>query len=83
MNEKVTVNVRQLRDNLANYLSQVGQGDEVTITSHGKPIARIIPVFAKKPRTALFGGMRDQITMASDFDETPDDLIDSMEGRNE
>jgi prevent-host-death family protein len=82
MNEKLTVNVRELRDNLASYLSQVSSGFEVTITSHGKPIAKIIPATAKKPRSALFGSMRGQITVAEDFDETPGDVIDAMEGQN-
>ncbi len=82
MNDKVTVNVRELRDNLASYLSQVSQGNEVTITSRGKAIARIIPAVEKTARSALFGAMRGQITMAPDFDETPDDIIDAMEGRD-
>ena len=83
MSEKVTVNVRDLRDNLAGYLSRASHGSEVTVTSHGKPIARIIPVAPKKPRAALFGAMRGQIAMAPDFNETPDDIIDAMEGRGE
>ena len=83
MNEKITVNVRELRDNLAGYLSLAGHGDEVTITSHGKPLARIVSAAAKKPRSALFGAMRGQITVAPDFDETPDDVLDAMEGRGE
>jgi prevent-host-death family protein len=83
MNEKITVNVRELRDNLASYLSQASRGDEVTITSHGKPVAKIVPAVAKRPRSALFGAMRGQITVAPDFDETPDDIIDAMEGLDE
>jgi len=83
MNEKVTVNVRELRDNLSSYLNQAGKGDEVIVTSHGKAIARIVSVSAKKPRTALLGAMRGRIVMAPDFDQTPDDLIDLMEGRGE
>jgi prevent-host-death family protein len=83
MNGKLTVNVRELRDKLASYLGQVSNGEEVTITLHGKPIAKIIPAVAKKPRSALFGVMRGQMTAATDFDETPDDILDAMEGQNE
>jgi len=39
MNEKVTVKVRELRDKLASYFRQVRYRDEVTITSHDRPIA--------------------------------------------
>ena len=76
---QVTVNVRELRDNLSAYLSQANGGDEVIITLHGKPVAKIVPVAAKKPVSALLGAMQGRIKMAPDFDETPGDLIDAME----
>jgi len=79
MNEKIMVNVRELRDNLASYLNQASHGDEVTVTSHGKPIAKIVPAVTRTPRAALFGIMRGRITIAPDFDNTPDDIIDAME----
>jgi len=83
MNEKTVVNVRELRENLATYLSQASQGHEVTVTSHGKEIARIVPSAKKRPRAAAFASMRGRIVMAPDFDETPQDIIDAMEGRDE
>ncbi len=82
MNGKVTVNVRELRENLASYLSQASHGGEVTITSHGKEIAKIVPAAKKKPRSEVFGSMRGRIVVAPDFDETPLDIIDAMEGRD-
>jgi antitoxin (DNA-binding transcriptional repressor) of toxin-antitoxin stability system len=72
MNEILRVNVLDLRDDLASYLTQASHGDEVTVTSDGRPIA-------KKPRSALFGAMRGQISIAPDFDETPADILDAMD----
>jgi prevent-host-death family protein len=40
----VEIGVRELRDKLSRHLAQVRQGRTVTITDHGRPIARIIPV---------------------------------------
>ena len=37
-----TVNVATLKQKLSEYLHFVEQGDEVTVTSHRRPIARLI-----------------------------------------
>lgn len=38
------VGVRELRDGLSRYLASVRDGHTVTITDHGRAVARIIPV---------------------------------------
>jgi prevent-host-death family protein len=38
------VGVRELRDNLSRHLAEVRSGSTITVTDHGKPIARIVPV---------------------------------------
>lgn len=40
------VGVRDLRDGLSRYLAGVRAGGEITVTDHGKAIARIVPVGA-------------------------------------
>jgi len=37
------VKVTELRSHLPEYLGQVQAGEELVVTSHGKPIARILP----------------------------------------
>lgn len=37
-----TVGVRELRDGLSRYLERVKAGEAITITEHGRPIAKII-----------------------------------------
>ena len=46
------VNVTQLRQHLPEYLKQVQQGEEITITLHGKTIARIVPEHQETKREA-------------------------------
>jgi prevent-host-death family protein len=38
------VGVRALRNNLSSYLDQVKDGAEVTVTEHGRPVARLVPL---------------------------------------
>lgn len=38
------VGVRELRDGLSRHLATVRQGHTITVTDHGRPVARIIPV---------------------------------------
>lgn len=42
----MNVGVRELRDGLSRHLAQVRAGHSVTVTDHGVPIARILPVGA-------------------------------------
>jgi len=37
------VGVRELRDNLSRHLKTVKEGSELTVTDHGKPVARLVP----------------------------------------
>jgi prevent-host-death family protein len=39
----VNVGVRDLRDNLSRHLAEVREGHTITVTDHGKPVARIVP----------------------------------------
>lgn len=39
---EVEVGVRDLRDNLSRYLERVKSGEELTVTEHGRPIARLV-----------------------------------------
>lgn len=38
------VGVRELRDGLSRHLAEVRSGRTLTVTDHGRPIARIVPV---------------------------------------
>jgi prevent-host-death family protein len=47
-----SVNVTELRQHLPEYLKQVQAGEEISITLHGKTIARIVPDFKESKRDA-------------------------------
>lgn len=39
-----SVGVRELRDALSAHLAKVREGHTITVTDHGRPVARIVPV---------------------------------------
>ena len=38
------VGIRELRDSLSSHLATVRAGHTITVTDHGRPVARIVPV---------------------------------------
>jgi prevent-host-death family protein len=68
METMVNIGVRELRDGLSKHLALVKEGETITVTEHGRAIARIVPAGpskldeliaqgrvtpAKKPKTPL------------------------------
>lgn len=42
------VSVRELKSRLSKYLRRVADGEELTVTSHGKAVARLVPARARR-----------------------------------
>jgi prevent-host-death family protein len=54
--KSATIGVRELRDGLSHHLALVRSGTEITVTDHGRPIARIIPVVADQLQALVADG---------------------------
>ncbi|SEP28679.1 type II toxin-antitoxin system Phd/YefM family antitoxin [Trujillonella endophytica] len=39
-----TIGIRELRNSLSKHISAVAEGATITVTDHGRPVARIVPV---------------------------------------
>jgi prevent-host-death family protein len=48
----IEVGVRELKNNLSRYLERVRAGDQVVVTDHGRPVARLTPVDVGTDRLA-------------------------------
>jgi prevent-host-death family protein len=75
------VNIYAAKTHLSRLVDQVNAGEEIVITRHGRPVARLVPAAAAQPRKpGLLEGKGCWI--AEDFDDSlPDDLLDLFEGR--
>jgi prevent-host-death family protein len=74
-----SVNVRELREHLADYLGRVRAGETLVVMSHGQAVARLVPIEPQLPRARLYGAMKGQIWIAPDFDADDPDTIAAAE----
>jgi len=54
----MNVAVRELKDHLSEYLNRASAGEELVVTSHGKPIARLAPLMADNSEEAAIDRLR-------------------------
>jgi prevent-host-death family protein len=72
------VNIHEAKTHLSRLVERIEAGEEIVIARAGRPVARLVPYRARaRPRTP--GAWRGQIRLAPDFDQTPDDLLDTFE----
>ena len=78
---KKAVNTHEAKTQFSRLLKRVALGEEITIATRGKPVARLVPV----PKTASereFGMFKGKFVVPDDFDSPlPDDLLDLFEGK--
>ena len=46
----ITVGAFEAKTHLSNLLERVAEGEEVIITKHGKPVARLVPAVSATPK---------------------------------
>lgn len=69
------IGLRQAKAQLSELIDRVERGETVTLTRHGRPVARVVPVIERRP-----GLLKGRVGMAADFDDTPGWLVDAFEG---
>jgi prevent-host-death family protein len=70
-----TVSVDEAQDKLPDLLADALAGNEVIITDHGTPVARLVPVVGSAKKKRIAGLNRGMISTAEDFDEPlPDEF---------
>ena len=76
----MVINVYEAKTRLSELLERTSRGEEFVLARAGRPMARLIPYRAERePRVP--GRLAGSVTMASDFDITPDEVLDAFEGR--
>jgi prevent-host-death family protein len=75
----LSVNVRELRQHLADYLGRVKDGETLIVVAHGQPVARLMPVEQNMPRAEIYGALKGRIWIAPDFDDDDPDTIAAAE----
>jgi prevent-host-death family protein len=75
------ITISAARTHLSRLIDRVNAGEEVLITRHGRPLARLVPARGDQPRRQP-GILEGKGWIAADFDAPlPDDLLDLFEGK--
>jgi len=76
------VNVYEAKTRLSRLLDRAQAGEEILITRHGRPVARLVAARVRlEPRK--LGRLRGRIRMSSDFDAPlPEEILAAFEGRS-
>jgi prevent-host-death family protein len=69
--------VTEAKAHLSELLDRVANGEDVIISKAGKPIA-ILEAYSVHRRIRSPGRLQGRIRIASDFDETPQELADAF-----
>lgn len=80
MEKVATVSIYEAKTHLSHLVDRALRGDQIVITRHGRPVARLVPAAQpRKPRR--LGALRGKIRVAADFDAPlPNDLLVLFEG---
>ena len=75
----VQVNIYEAKTHLSQLVDQAAAGEDIIIARNGRPVARLCPLPRSSERRTP-GTLHGKIWMAPDFDETPEDVVDSFYG---
>ncbi len=68
----MNVSIAEAKNRLPQLIRAVEQGEKVTITRHGKPVAEL-NVTPAQPRKVIFDGMKDTIKLHPGWDDPIDE----------
>ena len=74
----MNIDIKKAETCFADLLRKTVAGSDITITQEGMPIVRLVAVRKKPARKRRFGSAKGLISMAEDFDQTPDDFKEYM-----
>ena len=69
-------NVAEAKARLSDLVRKALLGDDVVIAKDNKPLVRLVPLGSAASQARTPGSAKGRVTMAADFDRTPDDFAD-------
>lgn len=76
-----TVNIHQAKTNFSKLVDAVMHGEEIIIAKAGKPVVKLVPIVALKPKRKP-GALKGKIKISKNFNAPlSDDVLDQFEGK--
>nr|WP_297460594.1 type II toxin-antitoxin system prevent-host-death family antitoxin [uncultured Halomonas sp.] len=72
------INMHEAKSQLSSLAEKARQGEKIVIAKAGKPCVELV-AYRESPQRRP-GRYKGRISMAADFDETPEDLVAAFEG---
>lgn len=72
------ITIEEATAHIASVLDDVLHGEEVVITRHEKPVAKMIPVNDSEGKRGFVGSLKGKVWIADDFDEPLEEFKDYM-----
>jgi prevent-host-death family protein len=75
-----TLNLYEAKTQLSKLVERAAGGEEIVIAKAGRPMARLVPLEACRPKKLREPGLlKGNVWIAEDFDEWPEDILASFE----
>ena len=79
MNPPTIVNMHEAKTHLSRLVERVESGEEIVIGRAGKPVAKLVPYTAQRPKRAGYGAWKGRVWIADDFDDPlPREILDAF-----
>ena len=75
-----SVNVYEAKTHLSQLLDRAAAGEEIVIARNGRPVARLVALGEAAPHQREPGGWTGRVSIASDFDDLPDEVAAGFRG---
>jgi prevent-host-death family protein len=70
--------MHEAKTTLSQLVERAAAGEDVVITRNGTPVVRLVPVAGTSSLSTVRGVWRNQIELAEDFDQLPDDIAEAF-----
>ncbi len=77
-----TVNMHEAKTKLSSLVEEAVSGEDVIIAKAGTPMVKLVPV-QRDTRPRMPGRWKGRISIAKDFDQTPEEVINAFEGEGD
>ena len=71
------VNIHEAKTQFSKLIDRAVAGEEIIVARNGRPLVRLTPILTEKS-VRIPGTWKGKVTLADDFDELPDDLLDAF-----
>lgn len=70
--------MHEAKTTLSQLVERAHAGEDVIITRHGEPVARLVAASGTSSLETVRGAWRGQVRMADDFDRLPEDIAEAF-----